>query len=49
MGHTIGILLFDGVVDFAGPWEVFGVGAMLGSGDRLCSVADPPPPYSAEV
>ena len=42
MGNTIGIVLFEGVeeLDFVGPWELFGVGAMLGSGDRLISVAE---------
>ena len=42
MGNTIGIVLFEDVeeLDFVGPWEVFGVGAMLGNGDRLISVAE---------
>ena len=41
-GPTIGILLFDDVeeLDFAGPWEVFGVMLALGAGGRLVTVAE---------
>jgi len=39
---TIGILLFDDVeeLDFAGPWEVFGVMLELGAPGRLVTIAE---------
>jgi transcriptional regulator GlxA family with amidase domain len=42
MPNTIGILLFDGVeeLDFGGPWEVFGVSAMLNKSDRVVAIAE---------
>jgi transcriptional regulator GlxA family with amidase domain len=41
MSLTVGILLFDGAeeLDFAGPWEVFGVNAMKRPGDRVVAIA----------
>ncbi len=41
-GPTIGILLFDDVeeLDFAGPWEVFGVMLQLGMAGRLVTIAE---------
>ena len=47
---TTGILLFDGAeeLDFAGPWEVFAVAALLlGKGDRVLSVAEEARPLRA--
>jgi transcriptional regulator GlxA family with amidase domain len=44
MGNTIGFLLFEDVeeLDFVGPWQVFGSGAMLDSGDRCVTIAEQP-------
>jgi transcriptional regulator GlxA family with amidase domain len=44
MGNTIGFLLFEDVeeLDFTGPWQIFGSGAMMGSGDRSVTIAERP-------
>ena len=39
---TVGILLFDDVeeLDFAGPWEVFGMAALVAGSGRVVSIAE---------
>lgn len=41
MGTTVGILLFDGVeeLDFAGPYEVFGMATHAAPDDRVVTIA----------
>src|SRR5688572_6643623 len=46
---TIGILLFDDVeeLDFAGPWEVFGMAALVAGSGRVVSIAERVDPIRA--
>ena len=42
MGHTIGVLLFEGAeeLDYAGPWEVFGMAVRREEGSRVVALAE---------